>query len=53
MRLCGRAPIGALFLLAVLLPSLAGAGDVYRWTDADGEVHFGDRPPPHAERVAD
>ncbi len=23
----------------------AFAGEVYKWTDADGRVHFGDRPP--------
>jgi len=22
----------------------AWAGDIYRWTDADGQVHYGDRP---------
>ncbi len=24
---------------------VAGAGDVYRWLDEQGRVHFGDRPP--------
>lgn len=36
-------------LLAVLVtaPALAG-GEVYRWVDANGIVHFGDRVPPEA-----
>lgn len=38
-----------LFLL--LLPGLATA-EIYRWTDANGQVHFGQRPAgPGAERV--
>lgn len=32
-------------LLALLLPGLCGAQDLYRWTDDQGRVHFGDRPP--------
>jgi len=52
MRLSGRAPIGALFLLGAWLAAPAWADGVYRWTDADGRVHFGDRPPPGAEQVA-
>ena len=37
-----------LLMLAVsgaLCTSAAFASDVYKWTDADGRVHFGDRPP--------
>lgn len=35
------------FLLTGLLAlcSLAEAGDVYRWVDKKGQVHYGDRPP--------
>lgn len=33
----------ALLLLILALP--AAAGEIYRWTDAEGRVHFGDRPP--------
>jgi hypothetical protein len=33
----------ALLILACLSP--AAAGEIYRWTDAQGRVHFGDRPP--------
>ena len=37
------------FLLAA---AAASAAEVYRWTDANGTVHFGDRPTAGAERVA-
>lgn len=37
-----------LLLLAVL--ALGGA-EVYRWVDADGVVHYSDRPYPGAERI--
>lgn len=40
----------ALLLTAVLVPTLASA-QIYRWTDAQGHVHFGQRPPAGAERV--
>ena len=32
-------------LLALLVPGLLGAQDLYRWTDEQGRTHFGDRPP--------
>ena len=36
-----------LFMLASLLLALpAGAAEVYRWTDQNGQVHFSQRPPP-------
>lgn len=37
----------AVSLLAgcVWMPMLAEATEVYRWVDAEGIVHFGDRPP--------
>jgi len=38
-------------LLALLTPPAGLAGDIYRWTDDDGATHFGDRPPPDAERL--
>ena len=34
----------ACLLLAMAAPH-AGAEGIYRWTDAQGRVHFGDRPP--------
>jgi hypothetical protein len=31
---------------------VAGAEDIYRWVDAEGRVHYGDKPPPEsAERI--
>lgn len=41
--LYSRSLLLCLFLLPAL-PSPAGA-EVYRWTDAEGKVHFGDRKP--------
>lgn len=29
--------------LLALLPLLANAGEIYKWTDANGQVHFGDK----------
>jgi hypothetical protein len=37
-----------LVFLFLPLPTMAG---VYKWTDANGQVHFGDRPP--AEKTAE
>lgn len=39
-----------LLLIAALLPALAAA-EIYRWTDEQGRVHFGQRPVAGAERV--
>ena len=38
----------AALLLCLALAAAAGAADVYKWTDKDGKVHFGDAPPPDA-----
>lgn len=35
-------------LLALTLPASA---QVYKWTDAEGNVHFGNQPPPEADEV--
>ncbi|MDD3447643.1 MAG: DUF4124 domain-containing protein [Gammaproteobacteria bacterium] len=35
----------AIALLLLVLAAPAVAGGIYRWTDAQGQVHFGDRPP--------
>jgi hypothetical protein len=32
-------------LLLTMAPAMASATEVYRWTDADGVTHFGDRQP--------
>jgi glutaredoxin len=47
----GRAVVGAVLLLCF---ACASAGQIYKWTDADGHVHFGDHPPPagRSEAVA-
>jgi hypothetical protein len=31
-------------LLALVATSVVFAGDIYKWTDADGNVHYGDKP---------
>jgi len=38
-----------LLLLAMLALPLAAAADIYRWTDAQGKVHYSDSPPPEAK----
>lgn len=50
MRIARGAPWGALFFCAALTPPAATA-DVYRWTDSEGTVHYGDRPPEEARKV--
>jgi glutaredoxin len=35
-----------LLLLAVLYAGVAQAQSMYRWVDQEGQVHYGDRPPP-------
>lgn len=39
-----------LLLCAVLVPGLAAA-EIYRWTDASGQVHFGEKPQAGAVQV--
>lgn len=50
MRIVRGAPWGALFFCAALTAHPAAAG-IYRWTDPDGTVHYGDRPPEKAQQV--
>jgi hypothetical protein len=40
-----------LVALALLLTSSLLWGAVYRWTDADGKIHFGDQPAENAELI--
>ena len=41
-----------IFLFLVLAATAApDAAEVYRWTDADGQSHYSDRPQPGAERI--
>ncbi len=37
--------IPVLLALASLLPILPAQAEIYQWRDADGKLHFGDRPP--------
>ncbi len=39
----------AVLALVSLLALTAGAGEIHRWTDPDGSVHYGHRPPAGAE----
>ena len=34
-----------MFMLSLPVQPTAAAGDIHRWTDSGGNVHFGDRPP--------
>ena len=37
-------------LLCCALASLAQAGELYRWVDAEGKVHYTDQPPPSSAK---
>ncbi|HET7921371.1 MAG TPA: DUF4124 domain-containing protein [Gammaproteobacteria bacterium] len=42
----------SLLLVLALLPGLAGQADqVYKWVDAQGNVHYSDKPHPGAKKV--
>lgn len=36
--------VSTLILLSVVFASDVDASDIYKWTDEDGNVHYGDRP---------
>jgi glutaredoxin len=41
-----RPPVMArLAAMALLLLAASGHAEIYQWTDAEGVIHFGDRPP--------
>ena len=44
-----RPPLNLLITLFLLCALPATAGELYRWVDAEGRVHFGDRPPTEAK----
>ena len=45
--------IAVALMLAVTAASIAVAGDIFKWTDEDGNVHFGDIPvSAESEKVA-
>jgi hypothetical protein len=43
-----RALVGSLIAVFLGASSLAGAQTLYRWIDAEGKTHYGDRPPKNA-----
>jgi hypothetical protein len=43
--------LAALFLVVFLIPSLGVADTLYKWVDAQGNVHYSDKPAPGATRI--
>jgi len=41
----------ALFLVFLLIPSLGAADAMYKWVDAQGNVHYSDKPAPGATKI--
>ena len=39
-----KSAIAFVMMLAVSAAGMAFGGDIYKWTDEDGNVHYGDRP---------
>ena len=37
--------------VATMLPGIAGAQQIYKWTDASGQVHYGEKKPDDAAQV--
>ncbi|MFQ5586753.1 MAG: DUF4124 domain-containing protein [Thermodesulfobacteriota bacterium] len=54
-RIVPIVPLILLFLLTLSAPSLSGIGDLYQWTDSDGNVHITDDllliPPEYKDKV--
>ncbi len=50
-RRFGRSDLRAIACVALLLTGVAAHADVYKWIDAEGRVHFTDRPPPSDGRL--
>lgn len=44
-------PLRLLAVVVLMLPVCVPAAGVYKWRDADGNIHYGDQPPPdrHAQ----
>jgi len=40
-----------LILVMLILAPVSGWGEIYRWTDASGQVHYGEQPGPGAEAI--
>jgi hypothetical protein len=42
-----------LFFVGLMVALAAGAADIYRWTDDNGQVHYGQRPPTQGAKRLD
>ena len=45
-----KSAIAFVMMLAVSSAGMAFAGDIYKWTDEDGNIHFGDHPTREASK---
>ena len=45
-----KGAIAFVVMLAVSSAGMAFAGEIYKWTDEDGNIHFGDHPTPEASK---
>ena len=45
-----KSGIAFVVMLAVSSAGMAFAGDIYKWTDEDGNIHFGDHPTREASK---
>lgn len=50
-RAMGKLLMRFVLLMACLFSAAFAAAEVYRWTDANGQVHYGERPPPEGARA--
>jgi hypothetical protein len=47
-----RNTLSSLIAATLLVALVAQAGDIFRWKDANGIVHYADQPVPGAERIS-
>ena len=45
-----KSAIAFVMMLAISSAGMAFAGDIYKWTDEDGNIHFGDHPTREASK---
>ena len=45
-----KGAIAFVMMLAVSSAGMAFAGEIYKWTDEDGNIYFGDHPTPEASK---
>lgn len=45
-----KGAIAFLVMLAVSSAEMTFAGDIYKWTDEDGNIHYGDHPTPEVSK---